>query len=260
MIKQFKSNLINLAISFSLGAFCIFWIIKLQSIQVKQITEDTLDEESYVRQEKAEGLKLSFLKKMPSFGFDNLIADWTMLRFLQYFGDEKARNQTGYSLSPNFLEVIVDRDPFFSRAYLIISPASSMFAGYPERTVALMEKGLKHLSPDTPDAYYVWLYKGVDEILFLDDLEQAQNSYEMSAKWASIAGNEFIAKSASGTAEFLANKPDATQAQIGAWFQLYVNARDTATRQIAERNIESLGGELKVYPDGRVEAIPPQNS
>ena len=260
MAKQFQSQIMNIAISLSIGSFCLFGIIKSQSIQVKELTESNLTTENYAQLEKAEGLKLSFIKKMPTFGFDNLVADWTMLRFLQYFGDGKARKQTGYSLSPDFLEIIVDRDPLFSDAYTIISPASSMFAGYPERTVTSMQKGLQKLSPDIPDSYYVWLYKGIDEILFLGDLQQAQNSYEMAAKWAEQAGNEFIAKSARDTAKFLASKPDVTQAQIGAWVLLYANARDTATRQIAERKIESLGGELKVYPDGRVEAIPPQNS
>lgn len=250
----------NLAISLSLGSFCLFGVIKIQSTQLQELTESNLTTENYAQLEEAEGLKLSFMKQMPTFGFDNMIADWTMLRFLQYFGDGEARKQTGYSLSPDFLEVIVDRDPLFSRAYTIISPASSMFAGHPERTVTLMEKGLQELSPDIPNSYYVWLYKGIDEILFLGDLQQAQDSYEMAAKWAEQAGNEFIAKSASDTAKFLAGKPDVTQAQIGAWLLLYANARDTATRQIAERKIESLGGELKVYPDGRVEAIPPQNS
>lgn len=260
MAKQFRLQMMNLAISLGIGSFCLFGVIKIQSIQLQKLTESNLNAENYAQLEEAEGLKLSLMKKMPTFGFDNLIADWTMLRFLQYFGDVKARKQTGYSLSPDFLEVVVNRDPLFSDAYTIISPASSVFAGRPERTVTLMEKGLQKLSPDIPNSYYIWVYKGVDEILFLGDLQQAQNSYEMAAKWAEQAENEFIAKSARDTAKFLASKPDITQAQIGAWVLLYANARDTATRQIAERRIENLGGELKVYPDGRVEAIPPRNS
>ena len=39
------------------------------------------------------------LKNLPSFGFDNLIADWTFLKFLQYFGDDEARDVTGYDLA-----------------------------------------------------------------------------------------------------------------------------------------------------------------
>ena len=195
---------------------------------------------------------------MPSFGFDNLIADWSMLRFLQYFGDSKARKQTGYSLSPDFLEVIVERDPLFARAYLIISPASSLFAGRPERTIELMQKGLEKLSPEISDAHYVWLYKGTDEILFFGDLKKAQKSYGMSANWAKIAGDEKIFHSSNKTVEFLATKPDISTAQVSAWFMVWIGNKDKITRELAKTNIEKLGGELKIYPDGRVEAIPPK--
>ncbi|WP_319423233.1 hypothetical protein [Pleurocapsa sp. FMAR1] len=117
-----------------------------------------------------------------------------MLQFIQYFGDGEARNATGYSLSADYLRSNCPKRSFFSRAYIIISPASSMFAGTPERTVAIMNKGLAQMSASTPDAYYVWLYKGVDEILFLGDLQAAKNSYQMSAEWANQAGNQKIAK------------------------------------------------------------------
>ena len=260
MIKQYKSQLINHSILLILGVFCLSGVIKLQSWRANQLTHNNSTKENYFQQQKAEGLKLSFLKKMPTFGFDNLIADLAMLKFLQYFGDDQAREQTGYSLSADYLEVIAQNDPLFSRAYIIISPASSMFAGTPERTVAIMNKSLAQMSASTPDAYYIWLYKGIDEILFLGDLQAAKNSYQMSAEWASEAGNKKIAKSAKNTAEFLAGKPDTRQAQVGVWFMVWNNAKDERIRQIAEAKIESIGGELKVYPDGRVEAIPPKTS
>lgn len=258
MIKQFHAQLVNQAIIVALGLLCSFGIIKLQSLQLKQLSQTNLNQESYLSQEKSEAVQLSFFKKMPSFGFDNLIADWTMLKFLQYFGDSEARKQTGYSLSPDFLEVIVERDPLFARAYLIISPASSLFAGRPERTIELMEKGLEKLSPDIPDAHYVWLYKGTDEILFIGDLKKAQKSYEMSADWAKTAGDKKIFHSSNETVEFLATKPDISTAQVSAWFMVWVSNKDQTTRELAKTNIEKLGGELKIYLGGRVEAIPPK--
>ena len=258
MIKQFQSKLINPAMMVVLGLLCSFGIIKLQSLQLKQLSQTNLGKKSYLSQEKSQAVQLSILKKMPSFGFDNLIADWSMLRFLQYFGDSKARKQTGYSLSPDFLEVIVERDPLFARAYLIISPASSLFAGRPERTIALMDKGLQRLSPDIPDAHYVWLYKGADEILFFGDLKKAQKSYEMSANWAKTAGDKKIFHSSSETVEFLATKPDISTAQVSAWFMVWISNKDKITRELAKSKIKKLGGELKIYPDGRVEAIPPK--
>jgi hypothetical protein len=52
------------------------------------------------------------------------------------------------------------------------------FAGYPAKSVEYMEKSLektppKIISPVYPP-YYLWIYKGVDELLFLGDVEAAK--------------------------------------------------------------------------------------
>lgn len=258
MIRKLPNQLINQTILFILGASSLFFIINLQSVQKEKITQNTLTKETYLEIADSEALRLSFAKKMPTFGFDNLAASWSMLQFLQYFGDDKARDYTGYSLSDDYLEAIAENDPRFSLAYLIISPASSLYGGTPQRTIELMNEGLEHLTPDMPKAYFVWLYKGMDEILFLGDLEKAKKSYQKAAEWAAIAGDERIAEAASDTVEFLETNPDTTEAQINAWSLLLFNSEEKATREIAKANIEKLGGEVRVSSDGRVEVIPPK--
>ena len=260
MTIKISSRFIQQFLALCLGSSCLFSTIKLQSAQIDKTSKKTLTKEIYLKQEKSQNIQLSFLKKMPAFGFDNLVADWSMLEFMQYFGDVEARKQTGYSLSANYLEVITNNDPRFSLAYMIISPASSVFGGTPERTLELMERGLKYLTPDIPYAHFVWIYKGTDEILFFGNLKEAKRSYEKAVEWATIAEDKKIAKSASKTVKFLATNPDTTQAQVGIWFQVWVNSKEKMTREAAKKNIEQLGGELKVYPDGRVEAIPPKIS
>lgn len=260
MIKSLKNNFLNNIIFSILGISCLFSIVNLQNSRIKEISKNSLDSEIYFKQHKAEDLHLSFMNKMPAFGFDNLLANSTMLRFLQYFGDGEARKHTGYTLSSDYLEVIANKDPRFATAYLVISPASSMFGGHPDKTVSLMDKGLEKLSPDIDQAYFVWLYKGIDEILYLGDLEKAQKSYQKAAEWATIAGDEKIAKSAQNTVNFLATKPDIKQAQVGAWFSVWISAKDDFTRDFAKNKIEELGGSLVVEPDGRVVAKPPKPS
>lgn len=260
MVSIQKSKLISNTLLLGLGATCLLFILDLQSDRTQKILQNTLDRENYSKIEESEKLRLYFYKKMPSFGFDNLVANWSLLQFLQYFGDYNAREKTGYTLSADYLEVITKNDPQFALAYMVISPASSLFGGTPERTVELMDEGLEYLSPDMPYAHFVWLYKGMDEILFFGDLEKAKQSYEKAAEWAKIAGDDKIYKSANDTLQFLETNPDTTQAQVGAWFHLWVNNEKPNIRQIAKENIEKLGGELKVYPDGRVEAIPPKDS
>lgn len=258
MINKILSQSYQQFLSIGFGAFCIFSLVNLQTVEKDRLLKKDLSQNIYFKQEESENLKLSFLKKMPAFGFDNLVADGTMLQFLQYFGDGKARDVTGYSLCADYLEVIVKNDPLFSRAYTVISPASSMFAGTPERTIAAMEKGLARMPSDHPDGYWIWLYKGVDEILFMGDLVEAKKSYQMAAKWAEDFGNERIAKSASDTVNFLTTKPDVRQAQASVWFAVLNNNKDMRVRQFAEAKIISLGGKLEMDSDGRVVMTPPQ--
>ena len=82
----------------------------------------------------------------------------------------------GSSLSPEYFETVVKHDPRFVGAYLHFAPASTMFAGQPQKTVAIMSNGLKYLNPRIDKSYLVWTYKGVDELLFLGDTKAARNS------------------------------------------------------------------------------------
>ena len=203
-------------------------------------------------------------KKMPTFGFSNLLADWTFLQFIQYFGDGEAREQTGYSLISDYFEVAVDNDPLFIKAYLAFSSANSLFAGNPEKTVTLMNKVLDSISPEMSGyPFLVWTYKATDEILFLGDLEAAQNSYEQAAKWAEIREDEVGDRWAARyrqTAQFLANNPDSIQAQISAWVMVLSNNQDLKTKQYALKKLEELGAEVTYTADGIVKIKVPDKS
>lgn len=227
---------------------------RLQNLQSDNRAEWSLsDIEEQQRRTQAHLLAIG---KMPSFGFDNLIASWSFLQFLQYFGDMPARQQTGYGLSPYFFEIIIPRDPHYVRSYVFLSSSTSAHAAQPKRAIALMEEGLPHLSPNLPsDSYLVWRYKGLDEFLFLGDYASSQVSLATAAEWvrqSDTPDGQAIANSLQQTAHFLAQNPTGRGAQIGAWAQVLVQAADEATRQIAIKNIEALGGEITVSEAGRV--------
>jgi hypothetical protein len=253
-------DLAKVIITPTIAAFCVVGIVSLQLSKLNVRNQQTSKAE-YLRQAESEKTDLSIQKQAPSFGFDNLIADWTYLRFLQYFGDGPAREQTGYSLSPEYFEIIVNRDPRFTKAYLFLSPASSLYAGRPDRTVALMEQGLKSISPDMPDAHFLWIYKAVDELLFLGNTKAAKHSYEMASKWASIHDDlesQQVAARTRETAQFLARNPKSRRAQIGAWVTILSNAVDDATRQFAINRIRALGGQVSISPQGEVRVQAPK--
>ena len=203
---------------------------------------------------KSERLRLQLLKQLPSFGFDNVIANWVYLGFLQYFGDDETRAKTGYSLSPEYFEVILERNPRFIQAYLALSTSTSMYAGMPEISVELTNKGLKSLSPWVPKrSYFVWRYKGIDELLFLGDSKAAQQSFAKAANWASNHSDEESRQTAyisERTANYISRKPNSKNAQIAAWSMVLNQGVDEKTHKRAIMEIEALGGKVIKTPDG----------
>lgn len=235
------------------AAIAALQIPKLNKLNNQAKTASVADIE---RETDAEKLRLNLLRKFPSFGFDNMVANWTFLNFAQYFGDDTARTKTGYALSPEYFEVILNHDPYFLDAYRFLSSSTTLYAGMPERTVALMEQHLKFLSPKAPtNSYYIWRYKGTDELLFLGNAQAAKQSFETAGEWASsYSDNESknVAMFSRETAQFLATNPESKSAQIGAWTVILNNAFDNRVRQIAISRIRALGGQVSITPQGQV--------
>lgn len=199
---------------------------------------------------------LNIIKNSPTVGFKNIFSNYTFLKFLQYFGNEKERKNTGYVLSSNYFETILSHDPFYKNYYLFLSGSTTIYAGNPEASVALMAENLKSFRPQKPnDSYYIWRYKAVDELLFVGDSEAAQNSFEMAAKWGEESTDPnaaLLSKDSQQTAQFLATNPDSHQAQINAWSSILTTAIDNKTQQRAVARIRQLGGDITVSEDGRV--------
>lgn len=242
--------------------------IGIAAIQHHRLQQFLVPEQATVPEQAAiaarkDRSQLQILKTMPDFGFRNLVADWTFLNFLQYFGNAEHRDVMGYGLSADYFEIVLDRDPFSFLPYSYLSSSVSIFAGQPERAVELQEEGLQHLSPSfPPKGYFIWRNKGIDEILFLGDAEAASLSHEIAADWA--AQSPYTAAqedqySLRRTAEFLASDPDRTQAQLNAWLQVLGSAPDDKTRAEAVEEIGLLGFEIIPNDQGQY-TVRPKNS
>jgi type IV secretory pathway TrbF-like protein len=235
---------------------CIVLIGSLQWPQLRQLQtkSQTAPVETIRQDAEAEKLRLDFLQKVPSFGFDNLLANWTFLRFLQYFGDQAARQKTDYSLSPDYFEVILGRDPYFIQTYPFLSTSASIYAGLPERSTALIQTSLQSLKPNVPPGSYVaWRQLAIDQLLFTGDAEAARQSFLNAAEWADQStdpDSQAVAQFSRQTANFLATNPDSKTAQVSAWIMVLSNAPDDRTRQTAVQRIEALGGKIIEQPDG----------
>ena len=212
--------------------------------------------------------QLALLRQVPAWGFDNLLADWVYLRFLQYHGSRGARAATGYDLNPQYFRAIVERDPHFLAAYFYLSPATSLFAGKPQTSVALIGQRLQHIDTSrTPRACYLWVYRGTDQMLFLPGQQAAARSYRNAARCAQqhdSAQMHQLARSARDTARFLRTHPIGDRERANAWAGILRRAPDGATRQRAIRAIraiERLGGEVTATAGGQLEVqLPPRGA
>lgn len=237
---------------------CVLTVVPLQQASLKRLKADAKrpTAEQLTQQDQIEEQRLRLLTLAPSVGFNNLVADWTFLNFLQYFGDEEVRRQTNFALSPHYLNTVLHNDPHFWDAYLFLSSSTTLYAGQPDRTIEIMETYLPKISPKAPDrAYFIWRWKATDELLFLGNPKAAQESYQTAAQWAAEYDTEegrAVAATSAKTAQFLTTNPDSRVVQVSAWMGVYGNAFDQETRQLAIDNIRALGGDVILDEEGNV--------
>jgi hypothetical protein len=206
-----------------------------------------------------EALRLKMLKTIPSFGFDNLIADWTFLKFLQYFGDDEARDVTGYNLGQDYFDIVTQRDPRWADIYLFLSTAISFYQGKPETAVNLIERGTRALSPQIhPQAWIVWRTKGLDELLLLGDIPDSIRSHEMAAAWVEETpeGPKW-APMFRATVDYLRRDPDSVPVRFMAWSTVYDQTTDKLVRQRAKQALVKLGAQVQKDKNGKESFILP---
>lgn len=144
------------------------------------------------------------------------------------------------------------------RGYTFLSTSTALYAGMPERSVAIAQKAAQSLQPDAPEgSYYALRVLAIDQLLFLGDPQAAQRSFETAAEWAEGQGNRNAANLSRQTAAFLANNPNSKSAQVAAWAMILTTAPDPGARQTAIDRIRELGGQIIENPDGSYSVLPP---
>lgn len=267
LLAELKAKLlsIDLKLLASIGSiFGVFVVIShLQMPKLAQLKQPSqvLTTADLQQEEAKTKVRLSMLQKLPGFGFNNLIADWHFMSYLQYFGDVAVREEAGYGAAMSYLELILDRDPRFFNAYFYLSNTGTLYAGEPERSVALMDRGLKSFLPRVPDrSYYIWRLKAVDELLFLGKTLDARNSMQMAANWARQYPTEeslTVAQVSQNTVNYLSRNPNSKKAQFDAWSMVLTSAVDEAVAKRAIAEIGALGGKVTISPTGAFQVEAP---
>ncbi|NJN74904.1 MAG: hypothetical protein HC799_20065 [Limnothrix sp. RL_2_0] len=249
------------------GLACGVFITTFQSNEIKHLKIDAVNlsaedrpAEAYFKSDVELKETLTLLRYAPSLGFRNVLANGVFLNFLQYFSDISSdvskHNDVGQNLSPEFFEAIISLDPFYKEYYLFLSSSTTLYAAQPQKTIALMARGLEKMDPNLMhDSFYIWRYKGVDELLFLGDGQSAKHSFEKAAEWASRSDepdSDLIEMASRRTAAFLAADPESRYAQIAAWSSVLSHALNDTIRKRAIERIEELGGSVDLQESDSV--------
>ncbi|MBD1824982.1 hypothetical protein H6F51_21165 [Cyanobacteria bacterium FACHB-DQ100] len=256
--KRLWIGIAGVASHCAIAGVAIAGIVAIQIDRLKQPSISLLTPQQAEQQERS---RLNLLSKTPSFGFDNLIAGWTFLNFIQYYGDVPARQATGFSLSPEYFDIITRRDPRFVESYLFLSGTVSHQMGKPELGLKLMQRGIDTLSPQMhPRAFTLWRWRGMDQILLLGDLPGAARSFDMTAKWATDTEEyKQFAPNFQETADFLRTNPEIRWVRFQAWSLVYQDATsggDRFTRDRARRELLKLGAIEQTNKKGETIFIP----
>lgn len=239
--KSLKLQQFTYLFTFMSIAIAIFY---LQSDRLSKV-KTQVENPDYLQQEKESLTALNLRKITPAFGFNNLMADSIYLQFVQYFGDETARKATGYSLVPQYFTAIAERDPQFTKAYLTLATANSMYAGKAEETVSLIDRVLQ-TSPTEKNSHLLWTVKAIDETIFLGDIDAAKHSYLTAAQLARHSDRPIdTVRYNQQKAQFLDTEPDTTEAQITAWKSVLPHVVKEHERQVIRDRISALEAELK---------------
>ena len=241
----------------ALGAFSA--VLFVQHASLERASVNRLNPE---QAEQQDALEIELMKRSPSLGFDNAIANWAFLKFIGYFGDEELRDRTGYELNDDYFDLLTKRDPRFMEAYLFISSAVSFMQANPEMAVEFMDRGTAVLSPQVnPSSYLLWRYKGIDQLLLVNDIPGAIESHKMAADWVKGTPDEDYGSFYEQTAQFLATNPDNISVRFWAWSEIYYTTVDDTVKARAEEELLNLGANKRVAEDGQVYfALPSANN
>ena len=241
MLNGFGRGLLKVGV----GVVAIAGIIAIQIPRLQSITATTIATEEAQREE---AVRLSLLNRSPSFGFNNVLADWAFLNLVQYDGDSETRKQVGYPLAPMYFDTITRLDPRFVSSYIFLSGIMSYQMGKPEEAIALMNRGTDALTPkDDPRAFLVWRLKGLDQLLMLGDASSAAKSYDKAGDWAlqsTEAETRLTGPIFKQTAEFLRTDPNNKTLLLWSWTTIFDQAvvtRDEKTQERARKKLLEIG-------------------
>ena len=173
-----------------------------------------------------------FVKQI-ALGYRNLAADILWFRTVQYYGSYRM-GENELALFNHLVDVITDLDPQFVFAYLFGALIIAEDLGYFKEGIRFLEKGIRNNPNDW------WLMFEMGFLYYVDarDYTEAMRYFDRASR---MPGADGIA---ARFAAFVAAKGGHAETSIAMWEEVARTSENPHIRDLAERYIEKLNGEL----------------
>ncbi|MFS8776927.1 hypothetical protein [Synechococcus sp. W70.1] len=230
---------------------CGILVVQLQLPMLERINLEAI-ENAEVRKNR----NIALANTLGWLGYRNLGASWLWLELIQYYGDARARAQTGYGLAYEYFDHMLRLDPSFFQGYRLSSLVLAYWAGQPEKAIEILDRGLQQFTPqNNPDAWRLYVDRALINFMFLGDAEAGRNDYYQAAAWreqVGLPGDDFRQ-----LGDNIARSPLSRRSRFDVWLSVFNATSDRDTRLFALKQLAQLGRVLRTLPTGEVEILPP---
>jgi hypothetical protein len=176
-----------------------------------------------------------FVLKLCALGFEQTLADFYWLGFIQYLGDKQNGARYGYSQSEKFIRIIIELDPHFLKVYYFAAFIIGSELHQPEIAAQIIQHGIE----ENPNSWYLPFIAGINQYLYAHNEIRAAKYYRMAAKFPDAP------KWLERQARILEAKIPSTIKEVNVWDSIYASSTDAGVKEKAR--VRLVGLWLRVY-------------
>ncbi len=176
-------------------------------------------------------------------GYDQLLADFYWLAFVNYVGDDSARTIDHYAMADKYLDLVTGLDPRFVQPYWFCAFTVGAEQKRPLRANEIIKRGIRA----NQNNWYLPYIAGVNLYLFAHDEVGAAKYYQAASKFPDAP--RWLARQAG----ILAARIPSSIKEINTWDAIYRTEKAPLIRTRAKERLISLW--TRVYtesPSGEI--------
>ena len=120
--------------------------------------------------------------KGAALGYDEILGDLLWIKALGYFGGHLETDRN-YTWLGHILDIVTTLDPLYQPPYEFGGIALASEAGEVDQSIALLKKGMAHVSPHHPRYYYLPFFLAFNYMYYKGDYLTAAHFLEQAAQF-----------------------------------------------------------------------------